>query len=70
MSKIGYGYGSGWHLLWISDATGYPVQQKFFQSGGDYHFVTYSDLKINPDLPDSALKLKLPKGVKREFPQK
>ena len=56
--------------LSISDATGYPVQQKFHQSADDYHFVTYSDLKINPDLPDSALKLKLPPGVKREFPQK
>ena len=55
--------------LWISD-TGYPVQQKFYLPGGDYMLVTYSDMKINPDLPDSALKLHTPKDVKREYPQK
>lgn len=55
--------------LWIS-GDGYPVQQKFYLPGGDYMLVTYADMKINPDLPDSALKLHLPKDVKREFPQK
>ncbi|HTT61163.1 MAG TPA: hypothetical protein VMG35_04950 [Bryobacteraceae bacterium] len=49
---------------------GYPVQQKFYLPGGDYSLATYSDMKINPDLPDSALKLKLPKNVKREYPQR
>jgi outer membrane lipoprotein-sorting protein len=52
--------------LWIDPATGYPVQQKFHQSGGDYHVVTYLNLKINPALSDGDLKLKLPKGVQRE----
>lgn len=56
--------------LWINDATGYPVQQKFHMPGGDYQLVTYTDTKINPNLPDSALKLQLPKGVKHETPQK
>ncbi|MFN7993951.1 MAG: outer membrane lipoprotein carrier protein LolA [Bryobacteraceae bacterium] len=55
--------------LWISE-TGYPVQQKIYLPGGDYMVVTYSDVKINPDLPDADLKLHLPKNVKREFPQK
>jgi outer membrane lipoprotein-sorting protein len=55
--------------LWISSG-GYPMQQKFYQPGGDYMLVTYSDIKINPPLPDSALKLHLPKNVKREYPQK
>jgi outer membrane lipoprotein-sorting protein len=32
--------------------------------------MTYSDMKINPDLPDTALKLHVPKNVKREYPQK
>lgn len=49
---------------------GYPLQQKFYLKGGDYQLATYSDMKINPDLPDSALKLKLPKNTKREYPQK
>ena len=55
--------------LWIDDA-GYPLQQKFYEPGGDYMLVTYSAMKINPDLPESALKLHLPKNVKREYPQK
>jgi outer membrane lipoprotein-sorting protein len=56
--------------LWLSDATGYPVQQKFHLPGGDYRMVTYTNVKINPDLADSALKLQVPRGVKREYPQK
>lgn len=55
--------------IWVAD-NGYPVQQKFYQPGGDYMLFTYSDMKINPDLADSALKLHLPRNVKREYPQK
>ena len=51
--------------LWISAATGYPIQQKLHQTGGDYMLATYSDVIINPRLPDSAYKLNLPKGVKK-----
>jgi outer membrane lipoprotein-sorting protein len=53
--------------LWISEKTGQPVQQKFYEPSGDYNVFTYSDMKINPNLPDSALKLKLPSNVKREI---
>jgi outer membrane lipoprotein-sorting protein len=56
--------------LWVADSSGYPVQQQFFFPGGDYRTVTYTNLKMNPDLPDSAYKLQLPRGVKRETPQK
>jgi outer membrane lipoprotein-sorting protein len=55
--------------MWVAE-NGYPLQQKFYLKAGDYQLATYSDVKINPDLPDSALKLKLPKNVKREYPQK
>lgn len=55
--------------MWVAE-NGYPMQQKFYLKGGDYQLATYSDMKINPDLPDSALKLKLPKNVKREYPQR
>jgi outer membrane lipoprotein-sorting protein len=54
--------------LWLSDETGMPVQQKFFLPGNDYHVANYTNVKINPSLPD--LKLDLPKGVKKEYPQK
>jgi outer membrane lipoprotein-sorting protein len=55
--------------LWIADS-GYPVQQKFYLPGGDYKLMTYSEMKINPELRDAALKLQVPKNVKREYPQK
>ena len=56
--------------LWMSEATGYPAQQKLHEPGGDYAMLVYSDVNINPPLPDSAYKLNLPKGVKRVFPAK
>jgi outer membrane lipoprotein-sorting protein len=56
--------------LWLSDAMGYPIQEKLYKTGGDYLIVTYSDVTINPTLPDSAFKLNLPKGVQRVFPGK
>lgn len=56
--------------LWISDANGLPVQQKLTEPNGDYHLATYSHMLINPRLPESALKLNLPKDVVVEYPQK
>jgi len=53
--------------LWISDKTGEPLQQKFYEPSGDYNVFTYTRMKINPNLPDSALKLKLPGNVKKEI---
>jgi outer membrane lipoprotein-sorting protein len=52
--------------LWIADSGAYPVQQKFIQPSGDYYLFTYSGVKLNPALTEEALRLKLPKGVKRE----
>ncbi|HWR49776.1 MAG TPA: outer membrane lipoprotein carrier protein LolA [Bryobacteraceae bacterium] len=56
--------------LWIPLDAGHPVQQKFYQPGGDYYLVTYSDVQLNSNLPDNAFRLKLPSDVKREYPQK
>jgi outer membrane lipoprotein-sorting protein len=56
--------------LWLSDATGLPVRQRFHTGGGDYSEATYTNAKLAPNLPDAAVKLNLPKGVKRETPQK
>jgi len=56
--------------LWISETEGRTVQQKFYQPSGDYMLVVYADVEWNPELPDSALALKLPKSVKREYPQR
>jgi len=50
--------------LWIPE-NGIPLQQKFNESGGDYQLATYSNIVINPNLPDSAVRLEPPKGAKR-----
>ena len=56
--------------LWISDSLGVPVQQKFYTPGDNYNLCTYSDVMINPNLSDSAVRLNVPKGTKREHPLK
>lgn len=54
--------------LWLSDETGLPVQQKFYEPSGDYQVATYTNIKVNPKLPD--LNLETPKGTKVEYPLK
>lgn len=56
--------------LWIGQTSGLPVQEKLYTStSGDYELVTYSNMRLNPQLPDGDLKLKLPKGVTVEHPR-
>jgi outer membrane lipoprotein-sorting protein len=49
--------------LWLDTAKANPVQLKVTQASGDTITLQYSNLKLNPNLSDSDLKLKLPKGV-------
>jgi outer membrane lipoprotein-sorting protein len=57
--------------LWIPEqGDPYPLREKIFEPSGDYRLVTYSGLKINPPLQPDALQLKLPPGVKTEYPGK
>jgi outer membrane lipoprotein-sorting protein len=49
-------FGKIW--LWIDPARGISVQQQFFEPSGDYRLATYSNLKLNEKIPDSAFKLK------------
>ena len=51
--------------LWISDATGISVQQKMYEKGGNYTLATYPKMKLEANIADSEVKLKLPPGVKR-----
>jgi outer membrane lipoprotein-sorting protein len=56
--------------LWISQTSGLPVQEKLFTSStGDFELITYSNVKLNPSLADSSLKLKVPNGVTVEHPR-
>jgi len=56
--------------LWIDETTIYPVQQQFIDPSGDYYLFTYTDVKVNPALTEDALKMRVPKGTKRETPQR
>ena len=50
--------------VWISNSTGHTLQQKLYENGKDYHIITYTNIKPNPDIPDSEFKL--PKPGKRD----
>ena len=56
--------------LWMSEDGTYPVRQKIYDPSGNYRVFTYSDVKVNPALSADAVTLKLPSGVKREYPQR
>ncbi len=51
--------------LWISEESWLPVQQKFFQPGGDYFIARYTAVKVNRWLPASTFQLPAPKDAKR-----
>jgi len=51
--------------LWISEESWLPVQQKFFEAGGDYSIARYSSVKVNRDLPSSTFQIHAAKGAKR-----
>ena len=56
--------------LWISDQTGISVQQKMYEPGGSYSLATYTNMQIVPNIPESEVRLSLPKGVHWEYPQR
>ena len=51
--------------LWISEESWLPVQQKFFEAGGDYSVARYSSVRVNRNLPSSAFQLHAAKDAKR-----
>ena len=56
--------------MWLPLKEGYPVQQVFHKPSGDYELSLYSEVKWNANLSEADVTLKLPKGVKREYPLK
>ena len=57
--------------MWVSTSDWQPVQEKIYGANpGDYRLYTYTKIKRNPPMKDSALKLKIPGKVKRIFPQR
>jgi len=56
--------------LWIPDGQTNPIQEKVLQPSNNYLQISYSELKINPPLAESAFELNLPPGVRKITPQK
>ncbi len=57
--------------MWVSTSDWQAVQEKIYGANpGDYRLYTYTNVKRNPPMKESALKLKIPGKVKRIFPQR
>jgi len=48
--------------LWISDETGIAVQQKVYETGGDYDVATYSNMQL-VNVPEADVKFQPPKDA-------
>ncbi len=51
--------------MWVPQGESVPIQVKVTQTSGDYEEAVYSDVQMNPALPDSAFELNVPADVKR-----
>ena len=51
--------------LWISEESWLPVEQRFFEPGGDYLETKYSSVIVNRALPPSVFEIPAAKGAKR-----
>lgn len=51
--------------IWISEESWLPVQQQFFEPGGDYLIARYTAVKVNRALPASTFELRPAKGTER-----
>jgi len=56
--------------LWIPEGKDTPLREKVTEPSKNYELINYSDIKVNPNLPDSAFELTLPAKVKKIHPQK
>lgn len=56
--------------LWIPEGQDTPFQEKVTEPSKNYELITYSDVRVNPSLPDSSFELRLPTKVKKIYPQK
>jgi outer membrane lipoprotein-sorting protein len=51
--------------LWISEESWLPLQQKFFEPGGDYLLTHYTSVKVNRVIPSSTFRIQAPDDAKR-----
>ncbi|MBI4467359.1 MAG: outer membrane lipoprotein carrier protein LolA [Acidobacteria bacterium] len=50
--------------LWLDLAAWVPVQQQFFEVGGDYLIAHYTDIKVNVPIPAARQRLSAPRGTR------
>jgi outer membrane lipoprotein-sorting protein len=50
-------------LLWIDMDKGVAVKQQRFANDGSYVMFTYSDIRLNPRVPDDAFEIKTAPGT-------
>ncbi|MFQ5696490.1 MAG: outer membrane lipoprotein carrier protein LolA [Terriglobia bacterium] len=55
--------------LWLDLASWVPVQQKFFEVGGDYLMARYTEIKVNVPVPRDKRKLSAPRGTQTVKPR-
>ncbi len=55
--------------IWFDLESWAPLQQKFFEVGGDYTITRYTNVKVNVPRSRLHLKLSAPRGTKRIKPQ-
>ena len=55
--------------LWIDEARGVSVQQKFEESSGDYRLAKYANIKLNEKIADDTFKLKTGPHTQTVTPQ-
>ena len=54
--------------LWIDDATGLAVQQKFYEPGKNYNLVVFTNVDLNTRVTEADVRLKIPKDAKKDVP--
>lgn len=52
--------------LWISDATGIAVQQKFYEPGKNYNLAVFTHVDLQTRISEMDLKLKIPKDARKD----
>lgn len=55
--------------LWISDSTGYPLQEKIIQPSKNYSMLTYSGMQV-PAPAGTLFEFNVPPGTKKVYPGK
>jgi len=54
--------------LWIADATGLAVQQKFYEPGKNYNLAVFTNIDLDTKVTEADVRLKIPKDAHKDVP--